>query len=456
MPGTHPHLGIKATDQAGNGAPIPPLADVRDDADSLPAGQWRTAQRIAASAAFHKSPRLRNLLLFIAERSIAGRGEELTELEIGRKVFERGASYIPADDSIVRSSIRQLRLKLMEFYESEGQAEAWLLEVPKGAYVAVFRRRDDQVTAIPPEHERKPSGNDGPMKRPGLLIMIGVLALVFVLSLAANAYLLARLNAAADRGPWSPSLAGALVVNSRHRTQVVVDDFAWVLMGFMSANRYSLDDYASRSYLPLDQAPSQDPQLLRLWKLLGTRYLVSMGAVASVDRIYRCVPDLSKLSLRHARNMTIRDFQDGSLIVYGQPPNNPWTQLFEEKLNFQRTARGEAAFLNLHPGQGELARYSAPQSASINSGAGYARIALLPNLSGSGFVLLVSGLNMVTSEAAAEYATNPRNLPEVLKLFQAKSVAELPHLELLLETSAFDSAPKDVRIIAWRRIAPHR
>ena len=88
---------------------------------------------------------------------------------------------------------------------------------------------------------------------------------------------------------------------------------------------------------------------------------------------------------------------------------------------------------------------------SINSGPGYARLAYLPGASGNSFVLLLTGLNMVTAEAAAEYATNPKYMPEVLRLLGG-NLKQLPHFELLLRTSAFDSTPKDVVAVALRNL----
>ena len=82
--------------------PVPPSSYAGDV-------RWELAQRVAASTLFKKSPRLRQFLLFVAERSVAGHAADISEYEIGWKVFERGPNYNPVDDSIVRSAARQLR-----------------------------------------------------------------------------------------------------------------------------------------------------------------------------------------------------------------------------------------------------------------------------------------------------------------------------------------------------------
>jgi hypothetical protein len=55
-----------------------------------PDERWPTVKRIADSPVFHRSNRLRELLLYIAERSLTGDDDQLTECEIGRHLFGRG------------------------------------------------------------------------------------------------------------------------------------------------------------------------------------------------------------------------------------------------------------------------------------------------------------------------------------------------------------------------------
>src|SRR5580700_9511255 len=95
-------MGDEATSNVSLAQPVGHAGDPR----------WELVERVASSNVFKKSPRLRQFLLFVAERTIAGRSEEINEYEIGWKVFERGPNYNPVDDSIVRSAARQLRSKV--------------------------------------------------------------------------------------------------------------------------------------------------------------------------------------------------------------------------------------------------------------------------------------------------------------------------------------------------------
>ena len=67
-----------------------------------------------------RSARLREFLLYIVRYELEGKTGEISEQNIGERVFARRENYSPVDDNIVRVSARQLRLKLKEFYDSDG------------------------------------------------------------------------------------------------------------------------------------------------------------------------------------------------------------------------------------------------------------------------------------------------------------------------------------------------
>ncbi len=95
-------------------------------------------QRVLASGILASSPRQARLFQHIVERSIAGDKESLKEYSIGLDVFDRDASFDPKVDSIVRSTARQLRLKLAEYYEVLGKDDPVRIRLPKGGYAALI------------------------------------------------------------------------------------------------------------------------------------------------------------------------------------------------------------------------------------------------------------------------------------------------------------------------------
>ena len=53
--------------------------------------------------------------------------------------FDRGDSFDPKTDTIVRVQARRMRSKIEKYYASDGQADPVVIALPKGQYVAVFR-----------------------------------------------------------------------------------------------------------------------------------------------------------------------------------------------------------------------------------------------------------------------------------------------------------------------------
>ena len=101
--------------------------------------RWQLVQRIVSSAPFQKSTRLRDLLQYIAQETLRGNAHELTEQHIGSALFHKPSGYSPLEDSSVRVHVRQLRLKLHEYFNEDGRNEPIILEIPRGSYAPIFR-----------------------------------------------------------------------------------------------------------------------------------------------------------------------------------------------------------------------------------------------------------------------------------------------------------------------------
>jgi TolB-like protein/Flp pilus assembly protein TadD len=101
--------------------------------------------RILSSPTFRQSDRLKRVLTFIVLEAIEGRRDELKEYVLGVQVFGREESFDPRTDPIVRVQARRLRAKLVHYYREEGRADELIIDLPKGGYAPVFRRRETPV-----------------------------------------------------------------------------------------------------------------------------------------------------------------------------------------------------------------------------------------------------------------------------------------------------------------------
>jgi hypothetical protein len=107
--------------------------------------------------------------------------------------------------------------------------------------------------------------------------------------------------------------------------------------------------------------------------------------------------------IRYPRHINAREFDTDNFILLGSQLSIPWEEMFEPSLNFPFVvdpATHRYYLLNRHPKPGEPAAYRE----SENQEETYADIAVLPNLAGTGMVLILNGIDMVAAEAAGEFA----------------------------------------------------
>ena len=140
--------------------------------------------------------------------------------------------------------------------------------------------------------------------------------------------------------------------------------------------------------------------------------------------------------------------------MIASPLGSPWIYLFEDKLNFRyhrELVQDIPAFLNTHPLPGEKLSYPAAVSAP-QFGVSYALLARVPNLSGTGKILLICGFYASGIRAAGEFAMDPASGAALARLFKVKSVNDLPDFEVLLSIDSMASTPLNSKIVASRVI----
>lgn len=106
--------------------------------------------RILRSPIFVNAPSLNRFLTYLVEQTLEDNSKSTGEYSLGIDVFDRGESFDPVTDTIVRVQARRMRAKLEKYYASQGQADRIIIEMPKGQYRAVIRvsaARDCETTS---------------------------------------------------------------------------------------------------------------------------------------------------------------------------------------------------------------------------------------------------------------------------------------------------------------------
>jgi TolB-like protein len=113
--------------------------------------------RIVTSATFANARRSQRFLEFTVEQTLAGAQDSVKETVIAIEVFDRKADFDPRIDAIVRVEATKLRVRLSEYYSSEGVSAPVVIEIPKGTYVPKFSLRPEKQEAerIEPTPKRR-------------------------------------------------------------------------------------------------------------------------------------------------------------------------------------------------------------------------------------------------------------------------------------------------------------
>ena len=106
-------------------------------------------QKILEHSLFARTQRMSRFLRFGVEHTLAGTGDQVKEYLVGVDVFDRAKDYDPRVDPIVRVEARRLRQKLRSYYASSGKNDELIIDFPKGAYAAEFRRKSSAHSTVP-------------------------------------------------------------------------------------------------------------------------------------------------------------------------------------------------------------------------------------------------------------------------------------------------------------------
>lgn len=101
---------------------------------------------VLISPTFRSAPRLSQLLRYLVEETLAGRGAGITGTSISIDVFGRNARSASEGDALVRVQARQLRLKLDAYYTAAAPAPL-RIRIPTGSYRPLFTEGSPPIGA---------------------------------------------------------------------------------------------------------------------------------------------------------------------------------------------------------------------------------------------------------------------------------------------------------------------
>lgn len=406
--------------------------------------KWSLIQRILASSQFQRSPRLRELLLYLCRRTIDESAVEIRESEIGVAVFGRHPGFDVTQDTIVRVQASQLRKRIAKYFQEEGTAESLIVEIAKGNYLPVFHERD----AVPPaviEEGRRSFFLHPAVWGSGILILI---------ALAAGAGWAARgrVSPLAVTQPNLKLLWSQLLQPGKPTTIVLADSCLSFLRDLVDQPPVSISAYLDRSYLSeLNELPEEQRQIAMDLNRRQYTSIADAELAAAIMRI--SVPSPTDIALAYSRHFHPRQFHSANVILFGSRYSTPWVELFDQRLNFRILRGGQRRPMvqNQHPRPGEEAAYQAT-SRTGDAGESYGTISFLPNLDDTGSVLILAGADMEATEAAGRFVTTENLFEQLSRQLNRNGQGKLPYFEAVIRDRKVGGTVREIQLVTYRVI----
>ncbi len=309
----------------------------------LPQRELYLAQvdRLVNSHVLHGSESLCKLLRYLAEHAIDHPGSSLKEYQIATEVFGRPQNFDPQSDSTIRVQAGRLRLKIAEYYNSEGAEDPIQLEMPKGTYVVSFHRRErspakqQAIPPLSPQDDIAADAKAGSKWRLGAL----VLAALLILATAGIVLLLARGPRVIDRAP-EPAPAAFEVF---WKNFVTGPEEPWVI--FSNGAFVGRPETGMRYF---DPARDSKAEILEHYTGVG-----EVLAIHALDRTFGLLH--RQIRVKRGSLLSLDDVKNNDMIFVGSPAENltlreiPSTEDFVFRSRESEPRKGDLAIVNVHP-----------------------------------------------------------------------------------------------------------
>lgn len=418
--------------------------------------RWQLAQRIVASSRFARAPLLSKFLLHICAATLEERQHEISEYQIGVQVFDRSQGYRTFEDNIVRNYARQLRKRLAEYFEIEGKLEPLRVRIPLGGYIPeFFSATSENVFSIgekiPIDKDTSATSTSHPQPTPRIQWPATLSKWFALFAYSAVLVCLALFVSARVHRVHKPAEPAQLLWSVLFRPPlnafVVPSDSGFNIIEDLSHKQLSLSDYLKEDYrtLPMTAMDKHSASDLSTQKFTS---FVDLQVISTLLRLPEV--DSQRLFLRFPRDLRMDDLKTGNTILIGSISSNPWAEVVQQNLNFRilySNEKQQAWIANIKPQSGEADTYVSHWSEAAHKT--YAMIDFMPNLGGNGHILLIQGLDVAGTQAAAEMLFHGDAVAPILSRASLPG-GNLRSFEIVIESSSIESNAANAHVIASR------
>ena len=430
--------------------------------DLDPAEVRQQVERIVSSKHFRNSKRYPPLLRFVVEQTIAGRADLLKERTLGMTVFERPSDYDTNADPIVRVTAGEIRKRIAQYYQEPGHGHELRIDLPLGSYIPRFELPAPHTEAAHREPSIEPADppatTGAPVASPAVSPPLSApLAASAVPESAAVGTALAP-AAPRRRMPWLAaalvlSLAGALGLPSlkglSSRAMDPASAFLWkplvassspvlIVLGVHTLDSNGDDLPASTN------AGVNNPGPRNMLSAMVRSNMVPISDIVSYSRATDLLTRHAQAYRTRGSDETTLEEMRGSPVLLMGGLDNAWTMRLTATLRYRFFASDKTASEivdSQHPST--FWRFDNMQG-TLGSSRDYAIVASYfdPNI--GQHVLVVAGIGMAGTEAAAEFVTSSDELKSWMAGFGSRD----RNVELVLSTEILDGQPGPPHVIA--------
>src|SRR5436305_9569949 len=356
--------------------------------------------RLISSHVLLGSESLCKLLRYFADHALNHPGVPLKEYQIATEVFGRPADVDPQSDSTIRVQAGRLRMKLAEYYSSEGADDPLVVELPKGTYVLSFHQR-----AHAPAREFRPEV--APESPPKVRRAVIALSVLLAAALAVIVILVETRN--------KPEVGAAAYVE----TSPAVFRTFWG--GFLSSPEEPWVIFSNGAFVGRPETGMRYFDAARDSRDLILDHYTGVGEVLAVHDLDRVFASLHRqIRVKRGSLFSLDDAKNNDLIFVGSPAENlalrdiPGTKEFVFRYVATGPRTGDLSVANVHPQAGEpLFFIGTPDTSPLAED--YGVIALVRGLDPARSVLILAGTTTIGTQAAVEFACNQNSLRDLLQ-----------------------------------------
>jgi hypothetical protein len=362
---------------------------------TIPPDTLEYLEVILQSPSFASSRRCQEFIRYVIRELVEGRADSIKERTIAMEVFGKSHRYDPSSDSLVRVRAREVRKRLIEYYESTPNAPL-RIELPVGSYIPVIYSTEAAPIAGPQEIAPSHPSND-------IDEVEGTLELSRRTSQAKFIILLTSLAAVALIAViWT-------AVRKPHAENPVQDVWSPLL-----DNPNNVLISTGRPVTP--QGEELEPPHLSIKEhFRRPEFRVSLTTADAIAIIAGFLQQQKKpFRIHDAATNTLSDLHERPVVLVNGNDNR-WTLSLLQPTRFHFVSQGDFSFIqdSKNPGQRDWNVDFSQEFHKQTSD--YAIVGRFNSATTGGPVIVVAGISSNGTEAAGEFIVSPERLSELLR-----------------------------------------